>query len=755
MMARSEPAFPTRRFAQPWALGRVAAWTIVPLLVVTSVWFPLLHHNYVPGVKVSDAMLEEARRVPADPELDELAQLRWTPRQWKDRQQLVKAAEQLLQGKTSSLGYATPLIRMPFDARDLDRGDAEWQLTLASLAVPETLMEAFQATGREEFFFAARDNLLGWAEYERSAWMPRGYLWNDHAVASRAAVLAHFWWLYRHRPDYSPEVARNIIEFAARTGQWLAKPGNFTVTTNHGVMENLALWQLALAFPYLPEGEKQERLAFSRLSTQLSFYIDDEGVVLEHSPGYHAFGLQLMGLAFVYLRLLHEPMPGVWIERYGEARKYYAQLQRPDGTLPVWGDTDGAPFTSVVKQAEVYGQTAHLSQSLIEIPRTPASLYPVSGYSIWWDGLSAPPSLAAPSQTAVAWSYFPGLGHKHADEMSVSFWSGGQAWWTDVGYWTLSDERSRDTAVSWSGSDAPHLVDESGSSTRQTRLVYWSWSGPMAALDLERRGPGNYTAERQVLRMLPDLWLVLDSTSGAPNTRTTTTWTSAYGNDIEDGKLPGSYVIHGANGAALLAFLLGSNGMTAKEFRGSLKPFAGWQMFSGIPRPAPAIVTEQPANGSWAATLWSSPRDTVGATSIFTQAPVMSQWGDSHDWTITLPLSKGTVSIHRAGDVIAYGSNRNSSERGRLVLQKAQDVTAAQTMILSAHEEALRQYPKFKEFTEYRIKVTYPLLIVLALQGIVVTFYRRQGGRHLIGLWILAMAAWIACGFYVYMVYLV
>jgi hypothetical protein len=744
----------------PFALGRglrqLAAWIVVPGLVVTSVWIPLLRQNYVPGVKITQVMLDQARQVPTDSELDELARLRFIPRQWKDQRQLVLAAEQLLQGKTSLLGPAAIPIRMPFDARDLDAGNQEWQLQLASLAVPETLIDAYEATGREEFFFAARDNLLGWADCERSAWLPRGYLWNDHAVASRAAVLAHFWRLYRNRPDYNPEVARPILEFAARTGQWLAKPGNFTVTTNHGVMENLALWQLRLAFPYLPGSEENARLAFTRLNTQLSFYMDDEGVVLEHSSGYHAFGLHLMGLAFRYLSLLHKPVPDPWIERYECARKYYAQLKRPDGTLPIWGDTDGAPdaYTSAAMPADAYVQTMPFGRTLPEIPRAPASLYPVSGYSIWWDGLSSPTGLAAPSQTAVAWSYFPGLGHKHADEMSVLFWSGGQTWWTDVGYWAFGDEENRDTAVSWSGSDAPHLVGESGSSARETRLLSWGWSEPMAALDLQRKGPGNYAAERQVLRLAPDLWLVLDSTSGDTNSRTTTTWTSAYDAGIEDGKLRGSYVVHGANGAALAAYLLGSKEMTAREFRGSRTPFGGWEMFKGVPQPAPAIVTEQPANGSWAATLWSSPMDPAAVASYFAQSPAMSQWKDSHEWTITIPHSKRIVSIRRAGDTIFFGSDLSSGRAAKLVLQGAADVTEQRRAILRAHEEALRRYPKFAEFVKYRVKVTYLLLTVLVLQGIFAIIYRQRGGRHLLVLWVLAMSAWVASGIYIYAVYL-
>ena len=106
---------------------------------------------------------------------------------------------------------------MPFSVDDIDKGLPAWQLALASFRIPNILLNAYEASGRKEFLIMARDVILAWASYERSAWLPKGLLWNDHAIAARVPVLAKFWRHYRNHPDYDPEAARYILQLVARS----------------------------------------------------------------------------------------------------------------------------------------------------------------------------------------------------------------------------------------------------------------------------------------------------------------------------------------------------------------------------------------------------------------------------------------------------------------------------------------------------------------------------------------------------------
>ncbi len=220
-----------------------------PLLILARIWIPEFGHYSVPNERIEDAVLEQCRLSPSDSVLEEIRGYRLFSVGWKDNNQHIAAAEKLLHGSAELPGYASNQIHLPFAPADLEGGSGLWQIYFSGLAVPQILLDAYRVTGREDLWIAARESILAWAQYDRSAWVNRGSLWDDHALAVRVQTLADFWLLYRRRPDYRPDVARTVLEFVARTGERLSKPDFFTFATNHGVMENIGLWHLCIAFP--------------------------------------------------------------------------------------------------------------------------------------------------------------------------------------------------------------------------------------------------------------------------------------------------------------------------------------------------------------------------------------------------------------------------------------------------------------------------------------------------------------------------
>src|SRR5712692_6103623 len=92
---------------------------LIPVLVVFSVWLPLLAQYHVPGAKISDDLLEASRRSPSEPILEELGRMRFFPREWRDQKELINVAEKLLRGEWAYPGHPVSRITVPFDARDM------------------------------------------------------------------------------------------------------------------------------------------------------------------------------------------------------------------------------------------------------------------------------------------------------------------------------------------------------------------------------------------------------------------------------------------------------------------------------------------------------------------------------------------------------------------------------------------------------------------------------------------------------------
>jgi hypothetical protein len=701
---------------------------------------------------------------------------------WADDRQLVTAAEKLLLGRVELPGFQAETFALPLNAAALASGPTMWQLFVHSLGLPRVLLDAYKVSGRSEFLDAAAEYLVAYDAYEGAGWAPAGYLWkdewrrfvrNDHAVAARVTGLTEFWRLYRRSPKYRPDVAEAVFRMAGRAAYLLTDPSRFTVATNHGVMQNLAVCNLGLSFPTLPGAEGRCPLAFKRLDEQLAFFINDEGFVLEHSPGYQGYAVVLMGIALRYLTLSEQEIPKRWLQKYQAAQRVYAEFRRPDGSLPVFGDTDGAGGVGPVIFAEfqrsdgslpVIGDTdgepggagpivfgfddqerAGWPVARAWSPNDAVLLAPVAGYCLWWDGLKDWPNPRRLGQTAIAWSYFQGMGHKHADEMSLAVWAGGTSWWANVGYWSY-DAAGREEAESWEGANAPHLVDERTDSSRETRLRYHGRDSHLAVIDLERRGPGPYRVRRQVVHAGPRLWIVIDTSSGVQGTRTRTTWTTLPSVRLTESGAGGAYELtDGGTGQSLRAFFDGAPGTAQRTIEGSRSPFGGWSVVGGVVRSAPAVVVERPTDGSWALAAWSL-ADKPGFEPGLAGAPRMQRWGGEEDWEVMLPTGAGRVTLQRRQGRVDMSA---PSVRIRsLELEPGPDVSQAKANLAAALASASKKYRAAEMSVTYRVKVTVVLLVALLLNAIILRVVRRYRPAWTLPPEIILAAGWLLVSYY-------
>jgi len=709
----------------------------------------VVSHYHVRAATITEDILRQARQSPPDSVLQELNQLRFL-KLGPARKELAWVAAQLRRGSADvarypavSIGYPPVRIRIPLVPHDLEKVPQAWQ---PYLVVPRILLDAYDATRRDEFFLSAQDMIVAWGRHERHALLPTGYLWNDDAIAVRISVLTEFWRLYRRRPSYQPAVAKALLEQVDRSAKLLAKEGLFTFNTNHGVMQNLALLHVSIAFPMLPDAPHYRELGLARLRDQIPFYIDQEGVVLEHSAEYQAWGLQSIAMACRYLSLLHVTIPEDWRRAHERAERVVAALRRPDGTLPTFGDTDGADddVGPLVAVFDAQGRAETLRHRASWVPERSLSLDAVAGDAVWWDGLADWPNETKLRQTVIQWSYFPGHAHKHADEMSVLMWAGGQLWWTNVGYWPYATP-GRSETESWYGGDAPHLDNESTESLRSTRLLSSGWSDRLAVVDLERRGPGQYVARRQVVHLKPDVWLVVDHASDNGSLKTTTTWTTSPDMSLEQGRIPGSYVL-AARGRPirLRTFLFGSPSTTVKEFEGSLSPFAGWHVVNGSPRPAPALIIEQPASDSWSIVVWSLEGGRVDSTRLPRDPQVLS-WKDPDDWSVDLGGESAARVVGREQRWITVRDARNSVIE-TLELTPAPEVSDRIAQIHAAFAKAQKAYLRRDDLLGRRAKVTLLLVVVFLSQEFFFAFIARRHYHYRRSLRVINLVGWFGVG---------
>jgi hypothetical protein len=662
---------------------------------------------------------------------------------WHSDTELLAMADSLQQTGEIVWGGYKFNVGLPFRESDLDQGLPSSQLKFASLVVPELFLEAYRISGRREFFVSARDVILAWARYERQAWLPRGFLWNDHAVAARVPVLAQFWADYRNDPNFDSEVAREILEFALRTGSMLAKDSHFTFATNHGVMQNIALLHLSAAFPGLPGAENFTATAVKRLVPQFRYYINNEGVVLEHSAGYHRDGLSLMGMVLWHLSLHNVATPKSWISKYVRAQAFYSQLRRPDGSLPMFGDTHGEAETlgPLVAELDNDGRALKMDPKYDWRPRLAYALYPVAGFGIWWSGLEHWPGPAGMSQTVVTWSNFPGHGHKLMDELSVLYWANGQTWWSNVGYWPYG-VNGRDDTTSWIGSNAPHWKGEGDDSGRVVQLLGAGRSDELAAIDLKRETTDGYRVRRQVVDFRGRLCVVLDAAFDTNGRRTQSVWRSFPDVIVEKGLNRSGYRLHTRNGMPAISVVFAGPDLDVREPAELYAGVEGAIAQQDGPRPTPAFRVSHASDGRWAAVVWSTSDDELQYDII--GMPSMATWRDPSNWELAIRTDEGEFVVRRTSMEVEVKDT--DGRRHTVQLKDAGGITEERGNIQNALAAMKRQYTKHADLVEYRTKATYALILLLLIQEAFFLSYRRLRGRYYRGLRAFSLVCWIALG---------
>jgi Heparinase II/III N-terminus/Heparinase II/III-like protein len=589
-------------------------------------------------------------------------------------------------GRFRPSGYPGDLMGLPPSAT----------LFMAGLGYERLLLDAWRQTGQQSLLELALLRLTQFNSYESQRHHDRGFLWNDHAVASRASVLIKAWQAMQRHPELQADHRPTLMQLVASTGQLLAKPGLFTVRTNHGVMQNIALLQLTAAFPALPQAGAWRAEADKRLALQLTFYVSEEGVVLEHSPGYHLMGTQLLAWARWVREANGLPSLPMLDSAGAAATKVLAALQRPDGSLPAIGNTDG-----------------HLRHQTSETAPSAAKdqLWPIAGWGIWQQATSAG---TANAQLMFTWAYHPGHGHKHADEGAFVWWQTGQTWVTGVGYWPYGDARARNS-YGWHGSNAPHGLREDGRSARQARLVGHATDAGIKVADIERQRSDGAVVRRTLIQLEDHVVLALDSAQKLSDGMRTA-WTFGPNATLQAGADTRQWTVRIPGQSEHLQIALWAPvALQTQELRASAESSMGWTTVNGVPSPADTLLVSSVGDEALqlAALRLSSTAQPLGVQ-------LQGQF-EATRWVLLVNDGNRVFTLERDGQVLSVqvaepDSPTAASGPKRLRLSTA-SVDAQTAALRNDYQKAVRQYPPWRDLWDYRIKITKVALgLALALE---------------------------------------
>jgi hypothetical protein len=715
-----------------------------PLIAFFAVWQqPFSIARISQGEQASLETVDALRAVPGDAVLRELREIAVSyPRfDVMEDDEVLDAADEMLGGGDVP-GELGRNLGVPFEPGPHLFGESSWHLDLHSFSIPSLLGRAYEVSGNAIYIRAAAEYIGDWARFESSLLAPRGYFFNDHATAARSIVVAEIWRQYRNSDAYEQETAADVVRYVQKLMGMLADDRLYEYRSNHGIMQNLSILHLSIAFPLLQPSRHNWQVGKNRLLSQLEYYINEEGVILEHSPGYHHNGLRRLAAAWRYLGLNGDPVPQDFVVRYQKALEFQNALYRPDRTLPPVGDTGDytySPIRTASFNDDFVATGIHAPPQAAAAPE-PVAAAPGAGWAILWDGLEHWPDSAKLAQTAVHWGNFPTKAHKHADELGVSIWSKGVQWVRGVGYWPYGN--SRVDATGWRSSNGPHWSDESAADERYSSLVGSVLDEAVTFLHLLRTNENGERIHRQLVKIHDDLWIVLDSFESHGPKSAEVVWRLSP--DIVLTALGGNELLlapgHGRQKMRML--IDGSTNVTVDPDVSGSSPWNSGLLVDREIGKSPAVRVTSLGRDAEIVTIFRLATDNDGKAGTF---KIVRRWDDATSWQISVvSTDHADVNVERRAETVHITVGEAAARPFRISTEIAEAAIVPRDLALQAFDRNNERHDDpFRPRVPQRAKASLVIVVVAAAQLILLFIVRLKQDKLMLPLAIYSSIAWL------------
>lgn len=267
--------------------------------------------------------------------------------------------------------------------------------------------------------------------------------WHDHATALRLRNLFYIWAIRGDFEDTDSPIISVIEDAIAAHCAILSSDKLYSAKTNHGFDQMSILLQVASCCFIFEESPKWVKVANKRLRDEIEFAFTSEGVHVENSPAYHQSMLRrLIEHSNMFECLdIKDIFP---IDDLIEGGlNFLSWIVRPDGTLPLIGDTEHTAISPMITNME-YDMGGSLIR-FIEGRRTDGltdnnhRVFTKSGWAIIRDSIDENVAFDQ-SLHLVLKSGFLSTYHRHDDDTHFVLFAQGSEWLIDGGMYNYQEK---------------------------------------------------------------------------------------------------------------------------------------------------------------------------------------------------------------------------------------------------------------------------------------------------------------------------
>ena len=223
---------------------------------------------------------------------------------------------------------------------DVLGGDVKFLWELNRHAELLRLAQAYWLTRRPEFARVAIALLESWIDQN-----PPGIGINWISVVDVALRTMAWCWVWALTADcdaWTDERIGRLLWSVGRAGRFIAQYDSVHHSPNtHLTGEALGLIYIATVFPELREADSWRSFGTRILREEVPHQFLADGMHYERCTGYHRYHLEFYLHALAIARAGGESWADGFCDWVGRGAEASAQLRRPNGTWPVFGDEDG------------------------------------------------------------------------------------------------------------------------------------------------------------------------------------------------------------------------------------------------------------------------------------------------------------------------------------------------------------------------------------------------------------------------------
>lgn len=639
--------------------------------------------------------------------------------------------------------HSTPLI--PFTLEQTNMGTTSTKLAIHSLGVVHHLISEFKKTKSEKQLGQAIDYLLDYANWDRDNRFSNSFNNNDHAVASRAFALVKVWIHYRQQQNYSPLIGRSLTEYAGYLAVKLKKQGFYTYYSNHGSMQNLGLMLLGSTFRHYTDSATWFDVGYRRLEEQLGYLLSEDGFFLEHSFGYQVFFTDILRTADALVEGFDNAESAKIKTGFHKANTLLKTMKRDNGSLPPIGDT--ASLSGLEGKHDLATQVTATSEILF---------FPNAGIAKMIQPSALNQCGNKVSSLTTVWGNFADHAHYRANEGAVDVFACGTQWWRSSGYvpyWHFA----RESAESWLGDNAAHLVSESKAQPYTSHPYRLHQSAELNFFQINRDVPTKNAAIARQIYQFGSVIVIKDSLStdieALEGNQMNTYWTMAHDKIMSEGEADNSFVFKSQRSGStvyLYSRFLSSAPLQINTLRGDSNSVLGWVQDDGQMKPADTLFIK-PVDES------EHPLVNVSVLLDNNRAPCepdiqLSQVEQNRgDFTVDIFGCGLSYKLWHGDDVIQL--NDHQSNTTSMTTRPDTQYLRNWHLIETNTQAAKQKYgPRFRPLFEYRVKASVFGLVMFAATFMALHLLGRYRLMQRYSQWF-AVVLWVALPCWLKLIY--